>query len=140
MQLKKICPRCRGRMIDADKTCCDWCQEKRNARHKEYDRLKRDQKARAFYHSKSWVRLRDHIMMMAGGIDLYELHENKRIAEATVVHHIIELEEDWSRRLDPANLIPLSHKSHAKIHKLYKEDKKNIQRLLFEIKEGRGQK
>lgn len=138
--LKKICPRCRRQIIDASETYCDWCKERDVERHKEYDRFKRDRKASAFYHSRDWVRLRDHIMMLAGGVDLFELHENQRLVEADVVHHIIELEEDWSRRLDAGNLIPLSHQSHVRIHKLYKDRKADTQRLLFEIIEGRGPK
>nr|WP_275591513.1 HNH endonuclease signature motif containing protein [Mammaliicoccus sp. A-M4] len=34
--------------------------------------------------------------------------------QANVVDHIIELKDDWSKRLDKDNLIPLCHSCHNK--------------------------
>lgn len=46
------------------------------------------------------------------------------------VHHIIELTDDWSQRLNVNNLIPLSHANHSIISQLYKHDKAATQQLL----------
>ncbi|NFM95395.1 HNH endonuclease, partial [Clostridium botulinum] len=53
------------------------------------------------------------------------------------IHHIIELKEDWGKRLDRDNLIPLSDKSHKIVHRAYDrsaKDKKQMQELLRELK------
>ncbi|NFC89502.1 HNH endonuclease, partial [Clostridium botulinum] len=53
------------------------------------------------------------------------------------IHHIIELKEDWDKRLDIDNLIPLSDKVHKIVHRTYDrsdKDKKEMQELLRELK------
>lgn len=65
------------------------------------------------------------------GLDLYEYYINKQIVYAEAVHHIVELSEDWERRLDVGNLIPLTAGNHSMIHKLYQKDKKKAQQMLI---------
>ena len=55
-------------------------------------------------------------------IDLYALHILHEIRRADTVHHITELTEDWGRRLDTSNLIPLASATHNAIHTLYDRD------------------
>ena len=57
------------------------------------------------------------------GIDLYAFYVQHRIETADMVHHIVEIEEDWTKRLDIGNLFPLSNKNHGIISALYKRDK-----------------
>lgn len=35
------------------------------------------------------------------------------LKDSDPIHHIIELEEDWEQRLNPLNLIPLSHRTET---------------------------
>lgn len=134
MEMKKICPRCKSVVIDADKECCDRCSGKRIERHKEYDRFRRNQKATAFYHSTQWMRMADYIRQVQGGVDLWALAMHKQIvSDHLCVHHIVELSEDWSRRLDPDNLILVSSDSHAEIHARYRTNRADTQQLLRNI-------
>mgnify|MGYP005767342187 CR=1 FL=1 len=51
-------------------------------------------------------------------------------------HHIVEIKEDWSRRLEDSNIIPLCDRCHKHIHYEYKIDiknKRNMQEKLFNL-------
>ena len=51
------------------------------------------------------------------------------------MHHIIPLKDEWERRLDVDNLIPLTHRVHMQIEKEYREgEKARVQALLFDLK------
>lgn len=55
---------------------------------------------------------------------------------ADMVHHITEIEEDWTQRLNVENLFPLSNGNHGIISALYKKDeatKRQTQELLRNI-------
>lgn len=136
MKLKKICPRCKASTIDATQVMCERCAAVASTRHIEYDRFRRDKKYDAFYKSKEWRHLRAHILMQHAGIDVYLYHHRNRLAAANTVHHIVELSEDWSRRLDPSNLIPLSSSTHAYVHKVYEsggDAHRKMQERLFDL-------
>ena len=137
MQLKKICPVCGINLIDASQSCCDRCAAKRNIRHKDYDIFRRDKKAKAFYHSREWVRLANSIKASRGGYDQYAYAvKHKLITDKLCVHHIIELSEGWSLRLEPDNLIVVSESSHNEIHKAYRtgvREKNEMQDTLIRI-------
>lgn len=98
-----------------------------------YDQHIRDKKAEAFYKSKAWVRTREYVLDKYNHIDLYDYYINQRITKANTVHHIIELNEDWDRRLDIGNLFPLSSANHNVIDGYYRKDKKAAQKLLFQL-------
>lgn len=115
------------------------------SRHMEYNLYRRDKKKAAFYVSRNWREVRDAALQMYDYIDLYAYYVQHKIMMADMVHHIIEIDEDWSRRLDIANLFPLSNTNHGIISALYAKDsatKKATQQLLFQLaaayKEGRG--
>lgn len=133
MALKKTCS-C-GKLIPFSVPCCEACQARRNheqaARHKYYDRYKRDKEAAAFYDSSEWQSARAAVMRSFMGLDLYEYYINKQIVYAEVVHHIVELSEDWNLRIDINNLIPLTVGNHSMIHKLYQKDKRKAQQILI---------
>lgn len=136
MGLKKICPRC-GKIIDSSKSYCDRCsivkQKNLKKNRKHYDIVKRDKETYELYHSKEWKKIRDIIFVKYKYLDLYEYVINNRIVMANTVHHIIELKEDWNKRLDDNNLIPISEATHNRIHKLYDKDKEGTQQMLLEI-------
>ena len=93
------------------------------SRHMEYNMHRRDKKAAAFYVSNEWRRTRAYALSLYDGIDLYAFYVQHRIETADMVHHIVEIEEDWTKRLDIGNLFPLSNKNHGIISALYKRDK-----------------
>lgn len=118
----KRCIRC-GRRLKVSETCecmAAGLKEKRKA----YDESRRNPKARAFYQSKSWKRMRMQILDRYG-MDVWEAVKTGRQIPADTVHHITPLMDDWSRRLDPENLMPVSRQSHAEIERMYDEDKAN---------------
>ena len=135
MALTKQC-RC-GVKISIQDTCCSKCVSyyvsKRKEQYKMYDATKRDKKAASFYCSKEWLTLRPVIFSKTNYIDIYLYYTKGIISQADTIHHIVEIKEDWSRRLDITNLIPLTEKSHRTIHKLYNSNKASTQQLLFDL-------
>lgn len=133
MALKKICGKCKKEVIDFDETQCRKCQ---SANNKTYDLTKRDKRSKDFYNSKPWRALRHKLFNLYGNIDLWHFAKTGEYKEANTLHHIIELTEDWSKRLDPNNLIPVSNESHSEIHKAYQKDKAGTQKKLKAILEA----
>lgn len=131
---KKICNYfgCHKLINYADRYCDEHKQED-TQRHKTYDEHRRNKKAAEFYHTEEWGEVRAYVLRIYKGLDLYEYYINKKIVYADTVHHIIELKDDWDKRLSTSNLFPLSSSNHGKIHKLYKKDKERIQKMLFEL-------
>ncbi|MEG6613754.1 hypothetical protein V6C42_12940 [Pseudoclostridium thermosuccinogenes] len=137
MLLKKLC-RC-GTLIDAGRKYCSSCERKYQQEKAEanryYDKNIRDKKAAAFYNSPEWETTRKYVLAKYKGLDLYAFFIEKKIAFADTVHHIEELRDNWDRRLDITNLIPLSSSNHNRIHSMYEKDKVNTQNLLFGLRE-----
>lgn len=123
----KRCPRCSKRIVEG--TICPCLKN----RHKEYKKYRQDNKEQCFYASSEWLRKKEDVKAFYSGIDIYSFYILHTIEEGQTVHHIVELKEDWSRRLDNENLIYLTEANHQLIHKLYKEDKEGIQKLLCSL-------
>lgn len=128
--LKKCCPYqgCKA-IIDIQETACD--------KHKNYydtniRRAKENKKYDDFYHSLEWQYMRMNIINNFFGLDVYAYYAHNKIVKATLVHHIIEIKDDWNKRLLRLNLIPVSDMSHREIDKLYRLDKASAQSRLFE--------
>lgn len=122
--LLKTC-RC-GKLIPQTMRMCEECEKKQQSRHTVYNHMRRDKRAAEFYVSKEWRALRPVIMSIYGYIDIYALYVEQQLItlkESDPIHHIIELEDDWEQRLNPLNLIPLSHNTHNTITALYKQSK-----------------
>lgn len=136
MALMKLC-RC-GKKIEYKKQMCDVCQEKYEEQQRaqsrdsnqRYDKYKRDRRSTEFYHSMEWIKAREFILNKFNYIDVYEYVEHQRIVPATTVHHIEPIKDEWSRRLDVTNMIPVSEATHNKLHGMYKYQKKNTQNKL----------
>lgn len=92
------------------------------SRHMEYNRARRDKKAAAFYVSADWRRVREVALRLYDGMDMYAYYVQHRIVAADMVHHIVEIGDDWDRRLELANLFPLSNSNHGTISALYGKD------------------
>lgn len=145
MALKRLC-RC-GIVIDHLERYCVECERKyqkeRAVANRHYDKNIRNKRATAFYNSPEWIKTREYILVKYKGLDLYAFFIEKKIVYANTVHHIVEIKEDWSRRLDIKNLFPLSSSNHNVIDGLYRKDKEGTQTLLFQLlyrwnKEYRG--
>lgn len=145
MALLKLCSHrgCRKILKDSVKFC-DYHQAKfeleEKERYKEYQgrRLKdkEQKKYQQFYNSDNWKKVRDAVVNECLGIDIYEYYTTGKIMQGERVHHIIELNDDWSCRLDMSNLIYLTERNHRNIHSIYEKsnrDKRIMQDKLFRM-------
>ena len=69
----------------------------------------------SFYNSAEWKALRQAKFDLANGLCEMCLAEGV-IREGKEVHHIIEISQDWSKRLDFDNLILLCPEHHNLMH------------------------
>lgn len=138
MALKKLCPRCH-KLIDYNLKMCKECEDKQkdieSKRQKDYDKKIRyadnNVKYAKFYHSVEWIKLSEYVKMSFNGLCIMCLLEDDVINSYDVVHHIVEIKEDWDKRLDSDNLITLCHLHHNKLHRNYTEEKKeHLKELL----------
>lgn len=134
MAYKKYCARCGcNRLIDITKTYCETHARTNAERNAEYDRTQRDRKAKAFYNSIEWQTVRAAALARDTGIDVYIYMTEHRVVPATMVHHIVELREDYSKRSTLSNLISVSEATHeGAIRQAYSrpETKREMQRKL----------
>jgi 5-methylcytosine-specific restriction enzyme A len=86
-------------------------QQDKAERNRYYDEHIRDQKAREFYHSKEWQRVRQAALMRDNYL-CQDCLKEKRITPADVVDHIVPVKVDWSKRLSLDNLQSLCHRCH----------------------------
>lgn len=134
MALKKYCARCGcNNLIDMGEQYCSKHKQTKTERNREYDKTQRNKDAKVFYNSAAWKKTRNAVLARDNCIDVYLYVKEKRIVPATLVHHIVELREDWSKRCTMSNLISVSEKTHEGIIKTaYKKDetKKKMQKEL----------
>ena len=93
-------------------------------------------KSDSFYHSDEWRRLRLVIMSIYNNMDIYSWYKYGRLEPGFIVHHIIPLKDDYSKRADISNLIYLTDDNHRLIHSLMDESdekKKEVQKELFDM-------
>lgn len=88
-------------------------EKKKKERNKFYDRYKRNSQAKAFYNSNEWKIARRFILNRDAHL-CQECLKQGRITKADTVHHIIELNQDWSKRLEITNLESICRKCHNK--------------------------
>lgn len=104
-------------------------------RHKEYDSHCRNQTAKTFYNSGEWRAARARALARDTGIDIYLYITEGVVVPADMVHHIMELKEDYSKRCDIENLISVSERTHKTvIDEAYKDEikKAKMQQTLRE--------
>lgn len=116
--------------------------EKRQLEEKNKRRLDRNRRygyeltdEEKFYSSMAWQNKRALTKERQGFFCLNCL-DNNNYQECQHVHHIIELLEDWSLRLDDDNLICLCSECHKGVHILYRRceiDRLNTQAELRRI-------
>lgn len=92
-------------------------------------------KFQKFYSSKQWRAIRDLAIDDTLGIDVINYYKFNRVTQGERVHHIIELNEDYSKRLNRDNMIYLTESNHKFVHKEYnKGNKVKMQELLLDLR------
>jgi 5-methylcytosine-specific restriction enzyme A len=84
------------------------------SRHQAYDHTQRDQEARAFYNSGTWIKLRRMHLRAWPLCVMCQAQGN--LTPATHVHHIAEVLANAEARLDDSNLQSLCHSHHSALH------------------------
>ena len=109
--------RCKcGILIPQELRLCPDCEAKESdkmSRHMEYNLRRRNKKAAAFYVSAEWRKVRAFALSLYDSLDMYAYYVQHKIVVADMVHHITEIEEDWTQRLNVENLFPLSNGNHG---------------------------
>ncbi|HGG0416546.1 TPA: HNH endonuclease [Clostridium sporogenes] len=125
--LLKTCSRCNIKIPYSEKYC-NKCKDKikKEKKHylKYYDENIRDKKSMEFYNGKEWNIIREQVKQRDNGLCLM-CFKDKKIVPYDVVHHIIELREDYSNRINKDNLVCLCHECHNIVHTEYKRSKRN---------------
>lgn len=109
----------------------DYICKVKKQRQRQYRKDKIDT---AIYRANKWHKIRGQVLEDYNYVCLYTFYKEGKIIEANQVHHIIELLDDESLAYDEDNLIPMSKEKHRLIHELYKDNKRQIQEELREMK------
>ena len=114
--LTKLCAKCH-KVIPYPLQYCEQCRAVAEQTKVDNKRLadsrynkQRDPKYKAFYNSNEWKMLSNKKLQA----EQYRCEKCRRIA--TEVHHIIEVKDNWDKRLDYDNLMSLCLDCHNKIH------------------------
>lgn len=126
--IMKFCPKCK-KLHSIDSTCPNSCKKSNSQENKLYDKFFR--KNKDIYSSSRWEKIRKRCLNKYDNICIYTLYKYNKILPATLVHHIIALEEDKSKAFDIDNLIPVSDLAHREIHKRYRDE--NIKEVQKEL-------
>src|SRR5699024_7948679 len=97
------------------KTYCKKHEENAGEYMRNYNKYVRDPKIDSFYKSRQWQQVRALAYERDNGL-CQQCKSNGQLVQADVVHHIVEVKIDWTRRLDIDNLESLCHSCHNKIH------------------------
>lgn len=103
-------PGCRT-LVSYDVRYCEKHQHKANVEtyHKRmYD--SDESKYQKFYRLTAWRKLSRRFL--ENNPICVKCYQNGVIRKADVVDHVIEIRDDWSRRLDESNLQPLCYRHH----------------------------
>lgn len=98
------------------KSYCKMHEKNAQETTRNYNRYKRNPIINAFYKSPEWRRVR----LVALDRDNHlckRCKSNGQLVKAEVVHHVIEIRDDWSLRLQLDNLESICHSCHNRIHK-----------------------
>ena len=137
----KHCSKC-GALINYPKRYCDDCRKavelKKMVNKKLYDKKYNEKYDRArnpehvkFYNSTEWKMLKEKklqdVQYKCQLCNADYKNGKKSMSEvklATDVHHIVEIADDFNKRLDYRNLYAVCHDCHNKIHGRFQKKKK----------------
>lgn len=123
--LSKVCSRCGKRIPLASECSCMKRLKSKVNNHRKYN-----EDVKKFYSTKEWNDARDLCIARCHGIDLYSFFVLNRIEYGEVVHHIVPIVDDYSKRLNADNLIFLTERNHKLIHSLYENSYDKTVNLL----------
>lgn len=98
----------RDRYCEAHKT-----QQQEETKH--YNKNSRNKTTTSFYKSTAWKRTRQ-LALIRGNYLCQHCLKDHCFTPADMVHHIVEVKQDWSKRLDIKNLESLCNACHNKAH------------------------
>lgn len=107
------CSRCHKRIAVGKR--CDCYERRRKAERPQCD---------SFYLSREWQTARRKAIARTYCLDIYSLYIDGKIEQGRTVHHIVPLEEDYTKRTERGNLIYLTEEHHRMIHEQYQKGKK----------------
>lgn len=96
-----------------------WCEShKKNQLEitRNYNQYKRDDTINGFYRGTDWQRIRKSALVRDNYL-CQRCLKQKKIQKAQVVHHVVEIKEDWNQRLNLDNLESLCRTCHNRHHK-----------------------
>jgi 5-methylcytosine-specific restriction protein A len=111
---KKVCNKVNcNKLIDFKESYCDEHKHLKNEYKKNYDSLRyeRDKMFVRFYNSKQWKDTRRTVMLRDDNL-CQNCLRNGLYTKANVVDHVIEVKDDYDKRLDTDNLEALCHECH----------------------------
>ncbi|MCE4957271.1 HNH endonuclease [Macrococcoides caseolyticum] len=106
---------CRELISNAE-SYCNQHQSNKTSDAYNRDRYKHNKEYVNFYKSKEWLRVREDALKRDKYLCQVSLAKGI-IRSADLVHHIIEVKDDWDKRLDLDNLQSVCFEEHNKIHK-----------------------
>ena len=134
MPIYKRCGRC-GARIPAGQSCPK-CKRL-------YARKDLSDHVTRFYASGAWAKARELCKARCNGIDWYEYSLTGRVVTGDVVHHIIPVRDDFSRRFDVNNLIFLTNSNHQLVHIELAASPERREKIIADLrdalKRGRGE-
>lgn len=128
-----------GAIIPQSIKMCEKCEQRQQgqqSRHMQYNKHRRNRQAADFYTCAAWRKARAEALQRFDYIDIYAYYVDRTIKSADMVHHIVPIADDWNKRLEADNLIPLSNDTHNRIEAAYDRstaDKKAMQQLLYRL-------
>ena len=116
MPIYKRCPRCHKRILEGTTCPClvQYRKAQKKERNKDYDRYRRNKKNTEFYRSRAWQMTSNTVRAKYMYMDVYVFYKTGHVTPSDMVHHIVPISQDWNKRLDVSNLIPLSNKAMQK--------------------------
>lgn len=98
------------------KTYCKNHEKNAQETTRKYNQYKRDPKVNSFYRSTKWQKARAVALARDNGLCQRCLKQS-RVRQAQMVHHIVEVKDDWELRYNLDNLESLCHECHNRLHK-----------------------
>ncbi|KUP32855.1 HNH endonuclease [Bacillus halotolerans] len=95
-----------------------YCLDHSNVQHEEtkhYNKHSRNKTITSFYKSTDWKRTRQLALIRDNYLCQHCLKDHC-FTPADMVHHIVEVKEEWAKRLDLDNLVSLCNACHNKVH------------------------
>ncbi|MEC2307821.1 HNH endonuclease [Bacillus atrophaeus] len=94
---------------------CDAHKKQQQEETKHYNKHSRNKTITSFYKSTDWKRTRQLALIRDNYLCQHCLKDHC-FTPADMVHHIVEVKEDWAKRLDLDNLVSLCNACHNKVH------------------------